>query len=76
MRELDQSHFEEVTELLKNFSETAQAVYGNNGYSAGFYESMLARLVSTYLTDSSYQEFVASIKEINQRHTMQLLSRK
>jgi len=76
MLEINQSHLKESTALLKEFSDTARAVYGNNGYSAGFYESMLARLVSTYLVGPSYNEFVNCIKEINQRHTMQLLSKK
>lgn len=66
----------EATELLKQFSDTARVVYGDYAYTAGFYESMLAHLASTYLETSQYAVLMDSIKEINQRHTMQLLSKK
>jgi hypothetical protein len=75
MSEINQRHLES-TELLKQFSDTARAVYGNHAYTAGFYESMLAYLASTYLEASQYAVLMDSIKEINQRHTMQLMSKK
>jgi len=76
MLEINQSHLKESTALLKEFSETARAVYGNHAYTAGFYEAMLARLVSTYLAGPQYEVLMDAVKEINQRHTMELLSRK
>jgi hypothetical protein len=73
--EVNQRHLE-TTELLKQFSDTARAVYGDHAYTAGFYETMLAQLISTYLTEPQYGVLMDSFKEINQRHTMQLLSKK
>ena len=73
--EVNQRHLE-ATELLKQFSDTARAVYGDYAYTAGFYESMLAHLASTYLEASQYEVLMDAVKEINQRHTMQLLSKK
>jgi hypothetical protein len=76
MMEVNQRHLKESTALLKQFSETARAVYGNHAYTTGFYETMLAQLVSTYLAGPQYAVLMDAVKEINQRHTMQLLSKK
>jgi hypothetical protein len=76
MLEVNQSHLKESTALLKQFSETSRAVYGNHAYTTGFYEAMLARLVSTYLGEAAFRSFIDDVDEINKRHLVDLLSKK